>query len=315
MSEPPIRAPSGSEGTGREASASDPNPKRERGTGREATASEPRVGVPGDPPWRAQASGRPDGRGEPAIEIRGVTKRFGDFTAVDDLTLEVGRGELFAFLGPNGAGKTTTIKMIAGLLTTDRGTITVCGHAMGRDGRAAKAQLAYVPDQPFLYEKLTGREFLDFVAQMYGLAAATARQRADMLIHKLEMGPFLDQLTESYSHGMKQRTVIAAALLHQPTVLVIDEPLVGLDPRTVRTVKDLMKEMTGAGQTIFMSTHTLEVAESLADRIGIIRHGKLVALSTLDELRRGASPGSSLEEIFLTLTADETDEASETIPR
>lgn len=250
----------------------------------------------------------------PTIEITGVTKRFGDFTAVDDLTLDVRAGELFAFLGPNGAGKTTTIKMIAGLLTADRGTIKVCGHTMGRDGRAAKAQLAYVPDQPFLYEKLTGREFLGFVAEMYGLEAELTRKRAAMLIERLEMKPFLDQLTESYSHGMKQRTVLAAALLHEPTVLVIDEPLVGLDPKTVRTVKDLMKEMTRAGRSIFMSTHTLEVAESVADRIGIIRHGKLVAAGTLDDLRRGASPGSSLEEIFLSLTADDTDETPETIP-
>ncbi len=250
----------------------------------------------------------------PTIEITGVTKRFADFTAVDDLTLDVRGGELFAFLGPNGAGKTTTIKMIAGLLTADCGTIKVCGHAMGRDGRAAKAQLAYVPDQPFLYEKLTGREFLSFVAEMYGLEAAAAKKRAAALIERLDMKPFLDQLTESYSHGMKQRTVLAAALLHEPTVLVIDEPLVGLDPKTVRTVKDLMKEMTRAGRSIFMSTHTLEVAESVADRIGIIRHGKLVVAGTLDELRRNASPGSSLEEIFLSLTADDTDETPETIP-
>lgn len=252
---------------------------------------------------------------DPAIEISGVTKRFGNFTAVDNLSLQIARGELFAFLGPNGAGKTTTIKMISGLLAADAGTVKVCGHPMGRDGRAAKAQLAYVPDQPFLYEKLTGREFLEFVAQMYGLAPDFAEQRARMLAHRLEMDSFLDQLTESYSHGMKQRTVLAAALLHQPTVLVIDEPLIGLDPKTVRTVKDLMKEMTQAGQTIFMSTHTLEVAESLADRIGIIRHGRLMAVGTLEDLRRGASPGSSLEEIFLTLTADDTDEAAETIPR
>ena len=252
---------------------------------------------------------------EPAIEISGVTKRFGDFTAVDDLSLHVNRGELLAFLGPNGAGKTTTIKMISGLLTADRGTIKVCGHLMGRDGRAAKAQLAYVPDQPFLYEKLTGREFLQFVAEMYGLSPSVAAPRIDDLVKRLEMRPFLDQLTESYSHGMKQRTVLAAALLHKPTVLVIDEPLIGLDPKTVRTVKDLMREMTQAGQSIFMSTHTLEVAENIADRIGIIRHGKLVSIGTLEELRRGAAPGTTLEEIFLSLTADDTDEAAETIPQ
>ena len=252
---------------------------------------------------------------EPAIELRDVTKRFGDFTAVDGLSLDVGRGEMFAFLGPNGAGKTTTIKMIAGLLTADRGTIRVCGHSMGRDGQAAKRQLAYVPDEPFLYEKLTGREFLDFVGQMYGLEAAVAKSRSAELIDRLEMRPFLDQLTESYSHGMKQRTVLAAALLHEPNVLVIDEPLVGLDPKTVRTVKDLMTAMTRAGRSIFMSTHTLEVAENLADRIGIICHGKLVAVGTLDELSRQASQTRSLEDIFLTLTADDIDDSPETIPR
>jgi ABC-2 type transport system ATP-binding protein len=250
-----------------------------------------------------------------AIELREVTKKFGDFTAVDGLSLDVRRGELFAFLGPNGAGKTTTIKMIAGLLTADRGTIHVCGHLMGRDGRAAKAQLAYVPDEPFLYEKLTGREFLDFVGQMYGLTPEATQRRTAGLIRRLEMAPFLDQLTESYSHGMKQRTVIAAALLHEPAILVIDEPLVGLDPKTVRTVKDLMREMIRAGRSIFMSTHTLEVAEHLADRIGIIRHGKLVAVGTLAELQQRAAHSSSLEEIFLTLTADDTDESPETIPR
>ncbi|HSW46731.1 MAG TPA: ABC transporter ATP-binding protein, partial [Phycisphaerae bacterium] len=175
--------------------------------------------------------------------------------------------------------------------------------------------LAYVPDQPFLYEKLTGREFLGFVGQMYGLDAPVAARRTGELVERLEMRPFLDQLTESYSHGMKQRTVIAAALLHEPVVLVIDEPLVGLDPKTVRTVKDLMNEMIRAGRSIFMSTHTLEVAESVADRIGIIRHGKLVVVGTLDELRGRASRNSTLEEIFLTLTADDTDQSPETIPR
>ena len=249
-----------------------------------------------------------------AIEITGVTKRYGNFTAVDALTLDIGEGELFAFLGPNGAGKTTTIKMIAGLLLPDRGRVRVCGHPMGRDGRLAKAQLAYVPDQPFLYEKLTGREFLEFVGQMYGLARDTMQARIGRLSDRLEMGGFLDQLTESYSHGMKQRAVLAAALLHDPRVLVIDEPMVGLDPRTVRTVKNLMGELIGGGGTVFMSTHTLEVAEALADRIGIIHHGRLIVVGSLDELRARAAESDSLEDIFLTLTADEDDASAETIP-
>jgi len=249
-----------------------------------------------------------------AIEIREVTKCYGRLTAVDHLSLEVGPGELFAFLGPNGAGKTTTIKLIAGLLIPDDGVVRVCGHAMGTDGRLAKAQLAYVPDQPFLYEKLTGREFLEFVGEMYGVDRHIAGARSRQLIARLDMEGFLDQLTESYSHGMKQRTVLAAALLHDPKVLVIDEPMVGLDPRTVRTVKDLMKELIGAGGTVFMSTHTLEVAQALADRIGIIHHGRLVAVGTLAELRARAAASETLEDIFLRLTADEDDESAETIP-
>lgn len=249
-----------------------------------------------------------------AIELHEVSKRYGDFTAVDRLSLEVREGELFAFLGPNGAGKTTTIKMIAGLLMADGGEVRVCGHPMGRDGRQGKAQMAYVPDQPFLYEKLTGREFLGFVGQMYGLDAATLRARSGALIERLEMGSFLDQLTESYSHGMKQRTVLAAALLHDPKLLVIDEPMVGLDPRTVRTVKDLMWEMISRGCTVFMSTHTLEVAEAVADRIGIIHRGRLTTVGTLDELRVHASRDESLEDIFLRLTTDQGNGRAETVP-
>ena len=242
-----------------------------------------------------------------------VTKKYGNFVAVRDLDLEISPGELFAFLGPNGAGKTTTIKMIAGLLLPDVGEVRVCGHLMGRDGRLAKAQLAYVPDQPFLYDKLTGQEFLEFVGQMYGLDRATMRSRSRELIERLEMGSFLDQLTESYSHGMKQRTALAAALLHRPQVLVIDEPMIGLDPRTVRTVKDLMLEIVRDGRTVFMSTHTLEVAEAVADRIGIIHHGTLITLGRLEMIRRQVERQGTLEEIFLSLT-DEIQEKTETIP-
>jgi ABC-2 type transport system ATP-binding protein len=249
-----------------------------------------------------------------AIELTGVTKRYGNFTAVSNLSLSVGEGELFAFLGPNGAGKTTTIKMISGLLIADAGDVTVCGHPMGRDGRRAKAQLAYLPDQPFLYDKLTGREFLEFVGEMYGLGRDRFQKRFDELIDRLEMRDFLDQLTEGYSHGMKQRTALAAGLLHDPKVLVTDEPMVGLDPRTVRTVKDLMREMTHRGHTVFMSTHTLEVAEVVADRIGIIHRGKLVALGTLAELRARRAQSQTLEDIFLGLTMDENDAEAETIP-
>lgn len=236
------------------------------------------------------------------IEIDRVSKRYGRKLAVDDLTLSIGEGELFAFLGPNGAGKTTTIKMISGLLVATEGMIRVCGYVMGKDGLAAKAQIAYVPDQPFLYDKLTGREFLAFVASMYRVHSDEAARVTAELTERLDMAEFLDGLTESYSHGMKQKLAITAALLHDPRVLVIDEPMVGLDPRTVRVVKDLFQERTRAGRTVFMSTHTLGIAEAVADRIGIIHHGRLIALGTLDELRHRAQSQQSLEDIFLQLT-------------
>ncbi len=237
-----------------------------------------------------------------AISLCNVRKSYGRHVAVEGLSLEVPRGQLFAFLGPNGAGKTTTIKMIVGLLRPDSGEVAVCGQHLGNNGLAAKAQLAYVPDQPFLYEKLTGREFLYFVAEMYQIEKAKRDRTLSELIRRLDAAEYLDQLTESYSHGMKQKVVLAAALLHQPALLVIDEPMVGLDPRSVREVKDLLKEHTRAGGTVFMSTHTLDIAESLADRIGIINHGRLVAVGTLAELRQTARREHSLEEIFLTLT-------------
>ena len=237
-----------------------------------------------------------------AISLYGVRKCYGRKVAVDNLTLRIRRGELFAFLGPNGAGKTTTIKMIVGLLRPNVGTVEVCGYGLGGNGLAAKAQLAYVPDQPFLYDRLTGREFLYFVAEMYGIPDPVRDRRLESLIRALDISEFLDQLTESYSHGMKQKVVLAAALLHDPTVLVIDEPMVGLDPRTIRTVKNLFVQHTKRGGTIFMSTHTLDIAEALADRIGIIHRGKLIAVGTLDELRTQARRHHSLEEIFLQLT-------------
>ncbi len=243
---------------------------------------------------------------ETAISLRGVQKSYGRQMAVRDLTLEVGRGELFAFLGPNGAGKTTTIKMIVGLLRPDVGAVHVCGHAMGSNGLAAKARLAYVPDQPFLYDKLSGREFLYFVAEMFSIPATERDRRLESLVQRLDIGPYLDDLTESYSHGMRQKVVLAGALLHDPAVLVIDEPMVGLDPRTVRSVKDLFTEHTARGGTIFMSTHTLEIAEALADRIGIIHRGELVAVGTLAELHALALRQQSLEDIFLRLTEPES---------
>ena len=237
------------------------------------------------------------------IEISNVTKAFGRKTAVDKLTLEVKPGELFALLVPNGAGKTTTIKMLVGLLRPSAGDVRVCGLDVVRHTRQAVHLLGYVPDESFLYDKLSGREFLEFTAAMRGL---DRRDAAAAIVHQTEvfgLGEFLDRLTETYSHGMKQRLVFASAMLHAPNVLVIDEPMVGLDPRSVRLVKDLLQERAAAGKSVFMSTHTLAVAEEIADRIGIVNGGQLRFLGTVAELRQKlSSEHTSLESLFLQLT-------------
>jgi len=241
------------------------------------------------------------------IRLDNVTKCYGRLRAVDGVSLTVNSGEVFAFLGPNGAGKTTTIKMLTGLLLPDSGTVEVCGLPMSMDAQEAKAKLAYVPDQPYLYEKLSAREFLHFVGRMYGLDPATIELRSNRYMARLQVTGFADQLAESYSHGMKQRVVLAAALLHEPKVLIVDEPMVGLDPRTVRTVKELFRERADAGLTVFMSTHTLDVAEAIADRIAIINHGRIVACGTLEELKARAKREHRLEDIFLELTQPDPD--------
>ncbi len=243
------------------------------------------------------------------VDIDRVRKVFGRKVAVEDLSLAIAPGELFAFLGPNGAGKTTTLKMTTGLLRPDRGAIRVCGHDMRRDGRRAKQYLAYVPDQPFVYEKLTGREFINFAREMYGVPDAAAAERMVDLNRRLDLDSFIDELCETYSHGMKQRVALAAALIHAPRVLVVDEPMVGLDPRTARVIKTIFRELTAAGGAVFMSTHTLDVAEQVADRIGIINHGRLIALGTLSELRQQSKMDGRLEDIFLRLTDEPSDEA------
>jgi len=192
--------------------------------------------------------------------------------------------------------------MLTGLLHPDSGEITVRGHRLSEESRAAKAKLAYVPDQPFLYGKLTAREFMRFVARMYSVPPDVAEARILKYMDRLAVTPFADKLAEGYSHGMKQRVVLAAALLHDPEVLVVDEPMVGLDPRTVRSVKDLFREIADAGRTVFMSTHTLDMAEAIADRIAIINQGRIVACGTLPELRSKAAKEHRLEDIFLELT-------------
>jgi ABC-2 type transport system ATP-binding protein len=238
------------------------------------------------------------------IELCDVTKVYGDKLAVDRLSLTVGRGELFAFLGPNGAGKTTTIKMLCGLLFPTAGTLRIGGFDVQKEGDKARQIISYVPDQPHLYEKLTGREFMDFIVQMYGMDPAHGRRRMEEMIELFSLGDFVDDLTESYSHGMKQRTVFAAALLHEPEVLIVDEPMVGLDPKNIRLVKNLLREQAARGVTVFMSTHLLGDVEEMAMRIGIVDHGHLIGLGSLDALRKQAARDGSLEDVFLTLTAE-----------
>jgi ABC-2 type transport system ATP-binding protein len=239
------------------------------------------------------------------IELDNVVKRYGTKTAVSGLSLRVEQGELFAFLGPNGAGKTTTIKMICGLLFPTEGNVRVGGYDILDQGDQARQLLSYVPDTPFLYEKLTGREFLQFIAEMYGLPKAHGARRLDEVVGLFGLDEFVDDLTERYSHGMRQRTVFAAALLHEPRVLVVDEPTVGLDPRSVRLLKDVLRGLSAAGTTVFLSTHSLDIAQELAQRIGIVDRGRLIGCGTLDALRRQASLDGSLEDVFLKLTEEE----------
>jgi ABC-2 type transport system ATP-binding protein len=236
------------------------------------------------------------------IEIVGVTKRYGPKVAVRDLNLTVPDGELFAFLGPNGAGKTTTIKMVCGLLFPTEGTVKVGGFDMKEQGDEARRLISYVPDQPFLYEKLTGREFLQFTCDLYRMPRELAADKMAEVIETFHLDEFVDDLTERYSHGMRQRTVFAAALVHSPRLLIADEPTVGLDPKSIRELKQLLRKLAAAGTTIFLSTHTLDIAQELADRIGIIDRGQLLGLGTLGELRTQAAMDGSLEDLFLKIT-------------
>jgi len=239
------------------------------------------------------------------IETENLTRKFGDKEAVSDLTLTIPRGELFAFLGANGAGKTTTIKMLTGLLRPTSGTARICGCDIVKQPVEAKSRISYVPDQPYLYEKLTGREFLAFVGRMYRISRGELTARIGELAEMFELSEFLDELCETYSHGMRQRVVLCAALVHKPEVMITDEPMVALDPKTARVVKNVLRKMANDGATVFMSTHTLAVAEELADRIGIIHRGKLIAQGTLSELQRASRTTSRLEDAFLELTAEQ----------
>jgi ABC-2 type transport system ATP-binding protein len=243
------------------------------------------------------------------IEVRELTKHYGQTTAVDRLSLSVNAGEIFGFLGPNGAGKTTTIRMMMGLLQPSGGTVELGGFDLHRQPLQAKALCGFVPDRPHVYEKLTGAEYLDFTADLYAVDEEAKQRRRERLLEIFDLAEWRGELAESYSHGMKQRLVMAGALMHAPRILVVDEPTVGMDPRGARLLKRIFRDLAAAGATVFMSTHSLEVAEELCDRIGIIQRGHLIALGTVDELRAqaGRERHSTLEAVFLHLTGAELD--------
>jgi ABC-2 type transport system ATP-binding protein len=241
------------------------------------------------------------------VETSQLVKRFGDKLAVDDVSFQVRAGEIFGFLGPNGAGKTTTLKMIVGLLHPTSGVVRVGGFDMVRQPLQAKAVCGYVPDEPNLYAKLSGRELLNFMGDLYGLDQARSARRSEELLRLFNLSDAADNTIDSYSHGMKQKTSLAAALVHDPRVLILDEPTVGLDPKSARLIKDILRQMAERGAAVMLSTHILEIAQAMCDRIGIINRGKLIAVGNMEELQRYGQGDSSLEDIFLSLTGGAED--------
>ncbi len=240
------------------------------------------------------------------IETINLTKNYGNLTAVKNLNLTVNAGEIYGFLGPNGAGKTTTIKMICGLLKPTKGKIKIDGIDISEDPIEAKSRIGLIPDTPNVYPKLTGREFLYFVADIYDVPKEVARKRAEEIFEMFDLKDKADELIETYSHGMKQKIVIGAALVHDPSVIILDEPTVGLDPKSAKLVKDLLRALANKGKTVFMSTHILEIAERMCDKVGIINKGTLIAEGTIDELRKKAKDETAdLEKLFLELTGGE----------
>lgn len=242
------------------------------------------------------------------IEIEDISKSYGNFLAVNKLNLFVPKGEIFGFIGPNGAGKTTTINIIGGILSPTSGNVRICGVDMKTDPEKAKSKIGFIPDRPYLYEKLTGMEFLKFTADLYGVDPDSFGRKSREKLEKFSLLDWSNDLIESYSHGMKQRLIMAAALLHDPEVVVVDEPMVGLDPAGIKMVKELFGRLAKAGVSIFMSTHTLTVAEDVCDRIGIIHRGSLVATGTAEELKRKArAEDADLEHVFIRLTQETSD--------
>lgn len=239
------------------------------------------------------------------ISMRNLTKRFGEKIALDNLNLEVAGGELFSFLGPNGAGKTTTIKLMTGLLKPTSGEILIGGYDIQKDAISAKRLIGYIPDFPFLYEKLTAREFIEFIGMLYKMNSGEIDKGSKELFEVFGMSSYADNLIEDYSHGMKQRLVMCASLIHDPKLIIVDEPMVGLDPKSSRIVKQILKEKARRGVTVFLSTHTLSVAEELSNRVGIIHKGRLIALGSVDEIKEMAcSSSNTLEDVFLELTEE-----------
>lgn len=239
------------------------------------------------------------------IRLSTIVKYYGSFPAVKGIDLHIRRGELFGLLGPNGAGKTTTMRMIAGIVAPTRGTIEIGGVDIFKQPMVAKAKMGFIPDRPFVYDKLTGAEFLRFSAALYGQEGTAVETLIDELLDLFELARWKDELTESYSHGMRQKLIISGAFVHRPELIVVDEPMVGLDPKSARLLKTLFRRYVERGGTVLMSTHTLEIVEGFCDRIGIIRQGELAACGTLDELRHDAAAhDAGLEELFLRLTGE-----------
>ena len=250
------------------------------------------------------------------IEIKDLTKYYGDHCALSGLSLSIPEGEICGLLGPNGAGKTTTIRTLTGLVRPTTGSVSLGGHDLMKDPEAAKRQLAYVPDRPYLYEKLTGYEFLAFVGGLYDLAPAECATLGAPLLDLLGLKEHASRMIEGYSHGMKQKLMITAALLHKPRIFIVDEPMVGLDPASAKKVCQLFRELGAQGITVLLSTHTLSVAEKVCDRIAILNRGKLVALGRLSELKAEAQMGGgTLEEVFLKLTEEEQEEVTSELQR